>query len=160
MGAARYRSVARPPNAPRRTASPSAPRSLVSRFDRFARSIEQLVLSLAEFRSLGIDFVSSQEALDTSTPMGKAMFTIVGAMAELERNVIQERILAGLDHARVRGTKSGRAIGRPRVVFGRAQVVALRSAGQSWRDTAEALGVGVGTVRRAYEGGVARAGAV
>jgi Resolvase, N terminal domain len=64
---------------------------LVWRFDRFARSIEQLVLALAEFRSLGIDFVSCQEALDTSTPMGKAMFTIVGAMAELERNVIRER---------------------------------------------------------------------
>jgi hypothetical protein len=62
------------------------------RFDRFARSIEQLVLALAEFRTLGIDFVSSQEALDTSTPMGKAMFTIIGAMAELERNVIRERI--------------------------------------------------------------------
>jgi DNA invertase Pin-like site-specific DNA recombinase len=56
---------------------------LVWRFDRFARSIEQLVLALAEFRTLGIDFVSAQEALDTSTPMGKAMFTIVGAMAEL-----------------------------------------------------------------------------
>jgi hypothetical protein len=68
---------------------------VVWRFDRFARSIEQLVLALAEFRTLGIDFVSSQEALDTSTPMGKAMFTIIGAMAELERNVIRERIVAG-----------------------------------------------------------------
>jgi DNA invertase Pin-like site-specific DNA recombinase len=52
--------------------------------------IEQLVLALAEFRSLGIDFVSSQEALDTSSPMGKAMFTIIGVLAELERNVISE----------------------------------------------------------------------
>jgi len=51
---------------------------LVWRFDRFARSIEQLVTALAEFRALGIDFVSCQEALDTSTPMGKAMFTIIG----------------------------------------------------------------------------------
>jgi DNA invertase Pin-like site-specific DNA recombinase len=68
---------------------------LVWRFDRFARSIEQLVLALAEFRRLGIDFVSAQEALDTSTSMGKAMFTIIGAMAALERNVIRERILAG-----------------------------------------------------------------
>ena len=59
---------------------------VVWRFDRFARSIEQLVLALAEFRTLGIDFVSSQEALDTSTPMGKAMFTIIGAMAELEQS--------------------------------------------------------------------------
>src|SRR5215469_11184909 len=82
---------------------------VVWRFDRFARSIEQLVLALAEFRALGIDFVSCQEALDTSTPMGKAMFTIIGAMAELERNVIRERVVAGLEHARMHGTKSGSA---------------------------------------------------
>jgi DNA invertase Pin-like site-specific DNA recombinase len=123
---------------------------LVFRFDRFARSIEQLVLALAEFRGLGIDFVSSQEALDTSTPMGKAMFTIIGAMAELERNVIRERILAGLEHARVKGTKSGAAIGRPSAVFDRAKIIGLRNAGTSWRDIASALKVGVGTVRRAY----------
>jgi DNA invertase Pin-like site-specific DNA recombinase len=58
---------------------------VVWRFDRFARSVSQLVLALEEFRSLGIDFVSHQEALDTGTPMGKAMFTIIAAMAELER---------------------------------------------------------------------------
>ena len=129
---------------------------LVWRFDRFARSIEQLVLALAEFRSLGIDFVSSQEALDTSTPMGKAMFTIVGAMAELERNVIRERILAGLEHARTRGTKSGRQIGRPVVVFDRAQVAQLRAAGQSWRDIAAALSVSTATARRTYREGVSK----
>jgi DNA invertase Pin-like site-specific DNA recombinase len=124
---------------------------LVWRFDRFARSIEQLVLALAEFRTLGIDFVSSQEALDTSTPMGKAMFTIVGAMAELERNVIRERILAGLEHARVRGTKSGQPIGRPRAIFNRAQVVELRAAGQSCRNIAASLGVSVATAYSAYQ---------
>ena len=121
---------------------------LVWRFDRFARSIEQLVLALAEFRTLGIDFVSAQEALDTSTPMGKAMFTIVGAMAELERNVIRERILAGLEHARSRGTKSGRQIGRPVVVFDRARVIELRAAGRSWRDIAAELAISVRTARR------------
>jgi predicted site-specific integrase-resolvase len=62
---------------------------VVWRFDRFARSVKQLVLALEEFHSLGIDFVSHQEALDTSTPMGKAMFTIIAAMAELERSVIR-----------------------------------------------------------------------
>ena len=123
---------------------------LVWRFDRFARSIEQLVLALAEFRGLGIDFVSSQEALDTSTPMGKAMFTIVGAMAELERNVIRERILAGLEHARIRGTKSGRQIGRPVVVLDRAQVVQMRSQGSSWRAIASTLGISTGTARTAF----------
>jgi len=113
---------------------------VVRRFDRFARSIEQLVLALAEFRTLGIDFVSSTEPLDTPTSMGKAMFTIIGAMAELERNVIRERVVAGIEHARVHGTKSGSAIGRPRVVFDRARVVELRSAGRSWRQIAAALG--------------------
>ena len=128
----------------------------VWRFDRFARSIEQLVLALAEFRSFGIDFVSSQEALDTSTPMGKAMFTIIGALAELERNVIRERIAAGMEHAKVHGTKSGSAIGRPRAVFDRARVVELRAAGWSWRQMAAALTVSVRTVRRVYEQGVAK----
>jgi DNA invertase Pin-like site-specific DNA recombinase len=127
---------------------------LVWRFDRFARSIEQLVTGLAEFRSLGIDFVSCQEALDTSTPMGKAMFTIVGAMAELERNVIRERIVAGLEHARARGTKSGAAIGRPRAVFHRARILELRAEGKSWRAIAATLGVGIATVHRAFQTGV------
>jgi len=122
--------------------------AVVWRFDRFARSIEQLVLALAEFRTLGIDFVSSQEALDTSTPMGKAMFTIIGAMAELERNVIRERVVAGLEHARNHGTKSGAAIGRPRAVFDRARVIELRDAGRSWRQIAAALSASVRTVRR------------
>jgi DNA invertase Pin-like site-specific DNA recombinase len=133
---------------------------LVWRFDRFARSIEQLVLALAEFRGLGIDFVSCQEALDTSTPMGKAMFTIVGAMAELERNVIRERVISGLEYARQHGTKSGNAIGRPKVVFDRARVAELRDAGQSWRQIGTALGVAVRTVRRVYNAGVAKPAAL
>jgi DNA invertase Pin-like site-specific DNA recombinase len=127
---------------------------VVWRFDRFARSIEQLVLALAEFRTLGIDFVSFQEALDTGTPMGKAMFTIIGAMAELERNVIRERIVAGLEHAKAHGTKSGAAIGRPGAVFDRRRVVELRDAGRSWRQIAAELSVSVATVRRVYERGV------
>ena len=124
---------------------------LVWRFDRFARSIEQLVLALAEFKTLGIGFVSCQEALDTSTPMGKAMFTIIGAMAELERNVIQERVVSGIEYARTHGTKSGRSLGRPRCVFDRDAVHGMRAAGHSWRTIASQLGVGIGTVRRAYE---------
>jgi DNA invertase Pin-like site-specific DNA recombinase len=126
---------------------------VVFRFDRFARSVRQLVLALEEFRSLGIDFVSHQEALDTSTPMGNAMFTIIAAMAELERSVIRERVKAGLEYARHRGTRSGRVIGRPRKIFRRDQVAELRRRGVPWREIARTLGVGVGTVRRAYNGG-------
>src|SRR5215467_772922 len=124
---------------------------VVWRFDRFARSVKQLVLALEEFRSLGIDFVSHQEALDTSTPMGKAMFTIIAAMAELERGVIRERVLAGLEHARQRGTRSGRPIGRPTAVFRRDQAPSLRAQGYSWREIARRLGTSVASVRRACQ---------
>ena len=121
---------------------------VVWRFDRFARSVKQLVLALEEFRSLGIDFISHQEALDTSTPMGRAMFTIIGAMAELERDVIRERTAAGLEYARHHGTRSGKPIGRPKAVFRHDQVLQLRAEGLSGREIARKLGLGEGTVRR------------
>ena len=123
---------------------------VVFRFDRFARSVKQLVLALEEFRSLGIDFLSYQEALDTSTPMGEAMFAIIAAMAQLERSIIRERVQAGIAHARIRGTKSGRPIGRPRAVFDRAQAVELRAQGMSWGKVAKKLGTTVTSVRRAW----------
>jgi len=126
---------------------------LVFRFDRFARSVKQLVLALEEFRSLDIDFISHQESLDTSTPMGKAMFTIIAAMAELERSVIRERIMAGMEYARARGTKSGKPIGRPRAIFRRDEARELRAQGRSWRQVARQLGVSPTTVRRACQDG-------
>ena len=100
---------------------------------------------------MGIDFVSHQEALDTSTPMGKAMSTIIAAMAELERSVIRERVISGLEYARQNGTRSGKPVGRPRAVFHRDQITALRSEGLSWRQIAQRLGVGVTTIRRVYQ---------
>ena len=124
---------------------------VVFRFDRFARSVKQLVLALEEFRSLGIDFVSHQEALDTSTPMGRAMFTVIAAMAELERSVIRDRVVAGLEFARQHGTKSGRSIGRPKAVFPREQVKEFRARGWSWRQIARTMGVSIGSVRRAWK---------
>ena len=120
----------------------------VWRFDRFARSVKQLVLALEEFRSLGIEFVSHQESLDTSTPMGKAMFTIIAAMAELERSIIRERVIAGLEHARKHRTKSGKPIGRPRAVFRRDLVAELRRNGYSWTEIARRTGGSVGSIRR------------
>lgn len=125
---------------------------IVWRFDRFARSVKQLVLALEEFRILGIDFVSHQEALDTSTPMGRAMFTIIAAMAELERSVIRDRVIAGLEYAKEHGTKSGRPIGRPRRIFRRDEVARLRDqGGLSWPEIARRMEVGQGTVVRAYQ---------
>ena len=109
-----------------------------------------MVLGLEEFRALGIDFVSHQEALDTSTPMGKAMFTIIAAMAELERSIIRERVAAGVEYARRNGTRSGKPIGRPKVVFRADLIPQLLESGLSWRGTARKLGVSPTTIRRVY----------
>ena len=80
--------------------------------------------------------------------MGRAMLTIIAAMAELERDVIGERAAARLEYARRHGTKSGKPIGRPRAVFRHDQVLQLRGQGLSGREIARKLGVGEGTVRR------------
>ena len=121
---------------------------VVWRFDRFARSIRQLVNALHEFKELGIDFISHQEAVDTSTAMGNVLFVVIAAMAELERSVIRERVIAGLDHARRNGTKSGKSIGRPFKIFRRDQAVELRTKGLSFRQIGRHLGVPESTVRR------------
>ncbi len=81
--------------------------------------------------------------------MGKAMFTIIAAMAELERSA-RERAVAGLEYARTRGTRSGKPVGRPCVVFAHDQVADLRRNGQSWRQIALRPGVSIGSVRRVH----------
>src|ERR1700688_5262691 len=81
---------------------------VVWRFDRFARSTKHLFSALEEFRSLGIQFISYNENVDTSTPLGQALFTIVSAVAQLERDIIRERVNSGISNARANGTKFGR----------------------------------------------------
>ncbi len=81
---------------------------VVWKFDRFARSVSHLLRALETFRSLGIDFVSLSEQVDTSTPMGKMVFTVLGAVAELERSLIAERVKAGLRNAKAKGKRLGR----------------------------------------------------
>ena len=120
---------------------------IIVRFDRFARSTKELLLALDEFKALNIDFVSLNEAIDTSTPIGKFFFTIVAAFAELERNVIRERVQAGVDRAR----KQGKQLGRPRVEVDPLQVAGLRSRGLSWNQIAAKLNVGRGTAERAFK---------
>ena len=83
---------------------------LVWKFDRFARSTTHLLAALEEFNHLGIRFISVQDQIDTSSPMGKAMFTLVGTMAELESSLIRERVTAGMKAAKSRG----KHLGRPR----------------------------------------------
>lgn len=78
------------------------------RFDRMARSVRHLVGLLDEFRALGVDFVSHQEAIDTSTPAGKVLFTVIAAFSEFERAILGERVRAGLAKARALGVRLGR----------------------------------------------------
>jgi DNA invertase Pin-like site-specific DNA recombinase len=104
---------------------------------------------LDEFRSLGIDFFSYSENIDTSTPMGEMIFTIFAALAQFERALIVERVNAGMAHAKKHGTRSGKAIGRPvSLLFDEARAVSLREKGVSWRGIAKVLGVPQTTIRR------------
>ena len=119
---------------------------LVWRFDRFARSTRHLINALEEFKNLGIDFVSFQENIDTSSPLGSAIFTIISAVAQLERDIIAERVKAGLRRAR----ENGKKLGRPRVAADADKIAALRAQGRSWREIAEELGIGKGTAQRAF----------
>jgi DNA invertase Pin-like site-specific DNA recombinase len=117
---------------------------LVWRFDRFARSVKHLVTALDTFRGLNVAFISLQEQLDTSSPMGQAMFTVIGAMAQLERDIIRERVAAGLERARARG----RTLGRPRVRVDLEVARQLRAAGHSLGAIARHVRCSRATLRR------------
>jgi len=121
---------------------------LVWKLDRFARSLKHLVNALAEFEALGIAFVSLRDNLDLTTPAGRLMFQIIGAMAEFERALIQERVKAGLRNAKAKGVR----LGRPRVFVSEARIDAMRGAGASWRAIAKELGVALGTLHRTAQG--------
>lgn len=110
---------------------------LVWKFDRFARSVSHLLRALEEFRSLNVEFVSLTEGVDTSTPMGKMVFTVLGAVAELERSLIVERVRAGLRAAKARGVK----VGRPRAEVDLKRAARLIRDGLSLRKTAAQLGI-------------------
>jgi DNA invertase Pin-like site-specific DNA recombinase len=116
---------------------------VVWRFDRFARSTKHLLSALEEFRSLGIQFISYQENIDTCSALGQALFTIVSAVAQLERDLIRERVSAGIRNARA----NGKRLGRPKSRVDRERILELKAQGQSLRQIAANLGVGYGTVR-------------
>lgn len=120
---------------------------LVWKFDRFARSVKHLVDSLEEFRALSIDFISYTEGIDTTTPSGELLFHIMGAVAQFERDLIAERVRAGIAHARAMGKR----IGRPRAYIDSEQTKTLRQQGHSLRRVAQILGVPVSRVRRALQ---------
>src|SRR5882672_4034710 len=111
----------------------------VWRFDRLARSVSHLLRALETFKALGIEFVSYSEQMDTSTPAGKMVFTVLGAVAELERSLIVERVRAGLRNAKAKGKR----LGRPRVIVDARRIAALRAQGLGWKKIARQLGCGV-----------------
>ena len=119
---------------------------IVWKFDRFARSVSHLLRALETFQALGIHFVSLSESLDTSTPTGKMVFTVLGAVAELDRTLIVERVRAGMRNAKAKG----RAIGRPRADVAFSAVTRLRDGGASWRTIGRKLGISARTAKRLW----------
>jgi DNA invertase Pin-like site-specific DNA recombinase len=117
---------------------------LVWKIDRWGRSLKHLVTSLAELDAYGVAFISLRDNLDLTTPSGRLMMQLLGAMAEFERALIQERVRAGLRNARSKGVR----LGRPRIFVSESRIDALRGDGASWRTIAKELGVSLGTVHR------------
>jgi len=118
----------------------------VWKFDRFVRSVTHLLRALDTFRVLGIEFVSLSESLDTATPAGRMVFTVLGAVAELERSLIVERVKAGMCNARAKG----KHVGRPSVSVDAKKIAALRKAGRSWSEITRQTGLTKGTAQRAF----------
>ncbi len=115
---------------------------LVWAFDRFARSTRQLVEALEEFGELGVDFVSYTQQIDTTTPAGKLTFSVLAAIAEFERELIRERVRAGMAAAKARG----KHVGRRRIPMAKQNRARhLREQGLSFRKIASELGVSPGT---------------
>jgi DNA invertase Pin-like site-specific DNA recombinase len=121
---------------------------VVWKFDRFARSVSHLLRALEEFKALGIEFVSLTEAVDTSTPMGKMVFTVLGAVAELERNLIAERVKAGMHRARTLGHIPGRKVPK----FDMDTVRQRIALGESQRAIAKSLGVSAALINKRLKG--------
>lgn len=122
----------------------------VWKLDRLARSVRHLIITLDELRAMKVEFFSARDAIDTSTPAGRFCWTVIGAVGELERELIVERTKAGLAAARRRG----KVLGRPRVLVDLERVRQLRAAGKSVREIARIMKTARSTVHRALIGGV------
>lgn len=113
------------------------------KIDHFGRSLKHLVNAPANLDAYGVAFASLCDSLDLSTASGRLMFQIIGAMAEFERSLIQERVRAGLRTAKLKGA----ALCRPRRIVDGNEMMRLRAEGASYRSIAQALGVSAETVR-------------
>lgn len=117
---------------------------LVWRFDRFSRSLKQLITSLEYLRNKGIKFISYNDNIDTTSASGELMFNMIGSFAQFERRIIQERVRAGLRKAKIKGIK----LGRPILRVNKYKVVNLRNQGKSIRQIAEEIGISIGSVHQ------------
>jgi len=115
--------------------------------DRFGRSLKHLVNALADLDAYGVAFVSLGDNLDLSTPSGRLMFQIIGAMAEFERSLIQERVRAGLRNAKLKG----QTLGRPPLTLDHGRIARLRASGASIREISAQLGVSASTVHKTLQ---------
>ena len=121
---------------------------IVWKLDRLSRSLKDLITTLETLGSLGIDFISYDNSLDTSTPTGKLVFHVVGSVAEFERDIIRERVRAGLANAK----RNGKHLGRPSILAKVSpKIYILKEKGLSNRMIANRVGVGEATVRRALK---------
>lgn len=120
---------------------------VVWKLDRFGRSLKQLVVALEELSSLGVGFISFQDNLDLTTAQGRLMFHIIGAMAEFERELIRERVKAGLENAKRKGKRLGR---KPTPPIDRDKITILfeKDSSLSVRKIASRLGMSSGFVGR------------
>ncbi|MBZ5609696.1 MAG: recombinase family protein [Acidobacteriia bacterium] len=126
---------------------------VVWKLDRFGRSLVHCVSGIQELAGLGIRFIATSQGLDTdeSNPASKLLMHILAAVAQFERELIRERVSAGMKAAKAHGTKTGNAIGRPRRIFNRDEVVRLRESGLSIEKIALQVHIGVGTVVRVLQ---------
>ena len=117
--------------------------------DRLGRSLQDLVGFLSELNSVGCDLYLDRQAVDTTTPAGRALFQMLGVFAEFERSIIVERVRAGMARAKRRGTKSGRPIGRPETANSKLREIKEELAkGTGVLKVARTLGVGTSVVQR------------
>ena len=119
------------------------------KLDRLGRSLKHLVTTIEDLSAYGVAFISLRDNLDLSTPSGRLMMHIIGAMAQFERELIKERVSAGMHAARKRGSR----IGRPRAYANADQIRALRAQDVPWRVIANRLSIGTGTAMRAFQNG-------
>jgi DNA invertase Pin-like site-specific DNA recombinase len=122
----------------------------VWKLDRWGRTVQQLVNDIIDFDSAGIRFIAITQGIDTdsSNPISRLLLHVMAAFAEFERSVINERVLAGVRNAQVKGTRTGRPIGRPKKIFDRSQVLEMRETGMSLAQISAATGLSKTTIRR------------